>query len=113
MPIAARCAAASRTNTMPASYGTFSHLCASVPLDAADEMPEPWARAGPQAERAVNVEPRIRVVADDGDDPLERIERAAVHLARLRANDGRLVPVTEGVGERGAVHAALVVRGDA
>ncbi len=37
--MAARCAAGSDTNTIPQSYGTFSHLWASVAHDWAPSIP--------------------------------------------------------------------------
>ena len=62
-PSPARRASASRTNARPLSYGTFSHLCASVAHESA--RPSPRRRCarrargrGPQAERAVDVQPR-------------------------------------------------------
>ena len=94
MAIAARSASASRTNARPLSYGTLSHLCASVAhesaqLDAVGEVARDGAAARPQAERAVDVHPgaapRARARAIVG----QRIERAGVHVARLHADDGR------------------------
>ena len=42
--MAARCADGSATNTTPQSYGTFSHLWASVAQDWARSIPSTWCR---------------------------------------------------------------------
>ena len=58
------------------------------------------------------MEPGIRVLADDRHDPLQWVEGPTVHLARLRADDGRVIPAAKRLGERGTVHPSLVVGGD-
>ena len=78
------------------------------PLVAGDEVRERGGGCGPQAERAVDVDPCARAVRDF-DDPREIVDGAGVHLARLRADDGRHLGL-ERVGERGDVHAPLGVR---
>ena len=69
--IAARCAARSRTNATPQSYGTLSHLWASVAHESAARRPHevPARRAGgrPQPERAVDVDPRSGGVRGGAD----------------------------------------------
>ncbi len=45
MAIDARCAAASRTKTTPASYGTLSHLWASVAQESAPSYPATSGRS--------------------------------------------------------------------
>ncbi len=70
--IARRCDSECAVSTTPESYGTFSHLCASVAIesarpDARRRATPSRARARPEAERAVDVQPRaarLRAVGD-------------------------------------------------
>ena len=57
-------------------------------LDALHVMPQRAAGGGPQPERAVHVEPGLMPAGEIGDR-VERIERAGVHVAGLRADDRR------------------------
>ena len=55
MPIAARWASGSRTNTSPQSYGTLSHLCASVDHESAPSCPAiRWRSDGTAAAHSPN-----------------------------------------------------------
>ena len=81
--------------TSPQSYGTLSHLCPSVAhesatRDALDEMPARRARRGPQPERAVDVEPGVRL-AHDLDDLREagRTSRCSPRRPARRRSSGR------------------------
>ncbi len=69
-------------------------------------------RGRPHAERSIDVQPAT-VRTDGGGDVGERIERAAVHVARLRADDRRARDGREHVAQQVGAHAALRVRGDA
>ena len=94
----------------------MSHLCASVahesaPSHAADEVGEAWARRGPEAEGAVDVDPGAAVVRD-GDRRLEVVEGARVDLAGLDADDRRGIVRREDVAEQLDPHPALVVDRD-
>ena len=81
-------------------------------LDTREQVPEPAAGSGPEAEGAVDVDPRpsrLRKLARLG----ERVERAAVELAGLQADDRRRLGVTVELGlERGQGDATRVVRRD-
>ena len=78
-------------------------------IDALGEVPQSRAGSGPQPEGPVDVQPGVRMSADDRDDPLDRVERSGVHLADLGAHDRRLVAAMERLGEGQRIHAALVV----
>ena len=52
-----------------------------------DEVAQRGDGGRPQPERAVDVEPRVRQLADGGDDLRQRIEGAGVHVAGLGADD--------------------------
>ena len=73
-----------------------------------DEVRQLRARRGPEAERAVDVDPRA-VRVGDGDDRLEVVERSGVHLAGLCADDRRPVHVRQDTFEKLGAHSALVV----
>ena len=84
--IAARCASGCAQNAIPESYGTFSHLCASVAHESARSTPATrWRKRGlargPEPERAVDVQPGAGALRRVGD-LVERVERAGVDVAR-------------------------------
>ena len=98
---------------MPLSYGTFSHLWAVGrprvgQAEARDEVRARLRRGGPEAEGAIDVQPRAGF-ARALRDRLERVECARVEVARLRADDRRRAERRERVG----AHAALAVDGHA
>src|SRR2546427_11722015 len=56
--------------------------------DALEQVAEARARRGPEAECAVDVHPGVAVRARQAGDLAKRIERAGVHVAGLRTDDG-------------------------
>jgi hypothetical protein len=80
-------------------------------LHAVNEVPETQARGCPQAESAVDMEPGA-VLCRCVRDLVERIERAGVHLSRLRTDDRRIVAFTQRVAQGRQVHPPLVIRVD-
>jgi hypothetical protein len=80
-------------------------------LQPFDEVAEPGRDGRPDPECSVDVQPRTRVLAEVGDLG-ERVERAGVHLARLRAHDRRPARVAERGCERLHAHPPLLVRLD-
>ena len=80
-------------------------------VDAARVMTQGRARGCPQAERAVDVQPRPMTTCDVRD-LVDRIEGARVHVAGLRADDRRAVAARERRRERVALHPALIVSGN-
>ena len=80
-------------------------------LGAGHEPAQARRRRRPQPERAVDVQPGAARGAGVRDRP-ERVERAGVDLARLRADDRRARSLVERRGQRTGVHPALVVGRD-
>ena len=84
------------TKARPQSYGTLSHLCASVAHESARSTPatrwrERGRGRGPQAERAVDVDPRAGAGATS-HDLVERVERrrcSRCRPARTRSSGRR------------------------
>ena len=117
MLIAARCGAASATIARPESYGTFSHLCASVAHESAVSMPVDLRsqfgnRRRPEAERAVDVHPRAaRVRASSTIAPSGSLAPVLTLPACAQTIVGPSRPCERGV-ERVRAHAALIVDGD-
>ena len=79
---------------MPESYGTFSHLWASVVHESARARPSTRSRRpGAAAAHSPNApstwSQAFGVGADGGRDLGQRIEGARVHVARLGAHDDR------------------------
>ena len=102
-------------NTRPESYGTFSHLCASVAHESARSTPPRDAAAPrspcPQAERAVDVQPRAMrarrsAIASNGSNaPVFTLPACAQTMAG---------PVASTSGRRAlGPHAPLIVGGRA
>jgi hypothetical protein len=81
--------------------------------ESRDERPKRRCGRGPQAERTVDVEPRIRALADRGDDLGQWIEGTGVDVARLSADEDRPVDSREDLPERVRPHPALAVGSDA
>ena len=78
--------------------------------DTVEQVAEARARPGPEAERPVDVHPGVSVRARQTGDLAERIERAGVHVAGLRADDrGRARGVPECVAQGVGKHATLAV----
>ena len=80
-------------------------------LGSVDEVAELVARARPESERAVEVQPRPPRLAGVRDR-VEVLERAGVHLAGLGDDDRRAVRLGEDVGQERCPHASLVVDRD-
>ena len=115
--MAPRCASASRQITMPQSYGTLSHLCASVAHESARSTPATSSRrsrvAAAHSPNAPSTCTQAPCSCAAVDDLVERIERAGVHVARLRADDRRPASRRGDVAaQRVGAHPALVVDGD-
>ena len=77
------------------------------------EMPQRRRHGGPQPERAVDVKPGVRSLADGGDDLRQRVERARVDVSGLGADEDRSVAepgqhLAQPIGS----HPALAVRLD-
>ncbi len=77
-------------------------------LDPGREVTERRRGGSPQAERAVDVQPGA-LVAAERRDLVERVERARVHLAGLRADDGRARDPAKRVRQPVEAHTALGV----
>src|SRR5580765_135887 len=80
--------------------------------EAVDEVPPFRGGRGPEPDRAVDVQPRRAVLADEVGQRPDRVEGARVDVARLRADERRARVARERLGERVGAHPALVVRGD-
>jgi hypothetical protein len=63
-------------------------------LGAANEVPQPRACCGPEAEGPIDVQPGT-VLGCCVSNLVERIEGAGVHVARLRTHDRRPVSFTQ------------------
>ncbi len=81
-------------------------------LDAADVVAQRIACRRPQAERAIDVQPRAVRRGEIGDG-VDRIERARVHVAGLRADNRRAALRLQRRGQRIRLHPALIVGCDA
>ncbi len=112
-PVAARWAAASRMKTRPESYGTFSHLWASVAPRVRPLMPAQVPRiegvAAAQSPNAPSMCSHVPGrVATTSAIVVQRIEGARVHLAglrRTRSSDpraARRVPARRSAGAHAA-----------
>ena len=77
-------------------------------LRARREVSELRGGAGPEPERAVDVQPGPCVRTERGD-LLERVEGTGVHLACLGTDDGRTARAAKCLVQRGNLHAALPV----
>ncbi len=101
----------SRTNARPLSYGTLSHLCASVAHESASSMPRvSRRRLGTAAAHRPNAPSTCTQAAPSrarAQISAERVDRPGVHVPRLRADDRRAVDSRHLVG----AHPALVVDG--
>ena len=81
-------------------------------FQAFDEVPVARRGRRPEAERAVDVKPRV-VLARETGDLAERIERAGIHVPCLRADDERTARLgSQPIPQRVRQHAALAVGGD-
>ena len=82
-------------------------------LDAAHQRPAILGDRGPQTERAVDVHPSVARVGRRAD-LVDRVERAAVHVPRLRADDQRRVVARARARRASAsgAHAPLLVGGN-
>ena len=100
-----RSGAGSRTKAKPQSYGTFSHLCPSAMTE--------WARSTPAASagrrgvtrakspKAPSTCSHAPIALGEVGHPLDRIEVAGVHLARVADHDrGRAVEPGSALLER-------------
>ena len=77
-------------------------------LGAVEQRALGGAGARPEAERAVDVQPAAALVHDAGE-LAQRVDRAAVHVAGLRADDERAVESRECVAQRVGAHPPLPV----
>jgi hypothetical protein len=98
---------------IPESYGTFSHLCASVAHESASATPSVRYRsfglaAAHSPNAPVDVAPGV-TLACEHRDLRHRIERAGVDLPHLGDHDRRALVARQQPGELGRPHAALVI----
>ena len=111
--IAARCASGSATNASPQSYGTLSHLCASVAHESARSTPRRAAAATvtsrPEAERPVEVEPGAGPRRGRRSRGADRPRRRSPRRPARRRSPG--LHRRDRLGERVRPHPSLLVLG--